>query len=178
MQNGVCVNLAAGATTSSCPSGVANGSGGCMATQPTCSAGQAMQNGVCVNLAAGAATSSCPSGVANGSGGCTGTMLSVGPVSRDFGSVRSGAASTAFMFTVVNGSTGSVSGISVAVSGVNASSFTIASNTCGGGLAAGGTCAVGVRFSPSSVGVNTASLDVTATSSGSARASLTGTAIP
>ena len=176
MQNGMCVNLAAGTTTTACPSGVANGTGGCTVTQTTtCPTGQTMQNGVCVNLTTG--TTTCPTGMVYGPGGCTMITLSVGPISRDFGSVPTGTASTSFTFTVVNTSTVSVSGISVVLSGVNASSFVIASSTCAS-LPAGGTCGVAVRFSPSSVGTRTASLDVTATMSGGASAGLTGTAIP
>jgi Cep192 domain 4 len=154
MQNGVCVYLTG---TTTCPTG------------------QTMQNGVCVNLTTG--TTTCPTGMVYGPGGCTMMTLSVGPLSRDFGSVPTGTASTSFTFTVVNTSTVSVSGISVVVSGVNASSFVIASSTCAS-LPAGGTCGVAVRFSPSSVGTRTASLDVTATMSGGASAGLTGTAIP
>ena len=80
--NGACANLPAGAAASGCPSGVANGTGGCAAPKSTitCAAGQEqmMPKGTCVNLPAGAAASGCPSGVANGTGGCApATGLSV-----------------------------------------------------------------------------------------------------
>src|ERR1035437_2431363 len=71
---GTCENLPGGAAASGCPSGVANGTGGCAAPKSTitCAAGQEqmMPKGTCVNLPAGAAASGCPSGVANGTGGC------------------------------------------------------------------------------------------------------------
>jgi hypothetical protein len=74
---GVCTNLPAGTATSACPSGVANGTGGCTLprkgtcpagttvkpdgscapTPTTCPAGTAMQNGACVK-----APLTCPAG--------------------------------------------------------------------------------------------------------------------
>lgn len=141
---GTCENLPAGAPASGCPSGMANGTGGCSAPKSTitCAAGQEqmMPKGTCVNLPGGAATTRCPSGIANGTGGCA-----------------------------------PATGLSVTVTGTNASNFPIVSNTCGATLAGGAHCSVSVRFRPASIGVKSASLTVYATPSGSAHASLSGT---
>jgi hypothetical protein len=50
---------------------------------------------------------------------------------------------------------------SVAVSGVNAASFTIASNTCGSSLVAGGKCTIAIGFPAAAAGTYNATLTVT-----------------
>ncbi len=60
-----CMNLPAGAA---CPTGVADGLGGCGAPRTvTCTTGQTQSGSGCMNMPAGTA---CPTGVADGMGGC------------------------------------------------------------------------------------------------------------
>jgi hypothetical protein len=77
-----------------------------------------------------------------------------------------------------------VSGLSF--SGAQAGDFFVGSSTCGGTVAAGSSCAVGLRFAPQASGARTASLDITSnvpsgnnpTSTQSIQLSGTGGALP
>jgi hypothetical protein len=67
----------------------------------------------------------------------------------------------------------------LAISGANAGDFAESADTCGTTLAVGGTCMIGVTFTPSAAGQRTAALSVTDNSSGSPQAaSFTGTGSP
>ncbi|MCQ4079234.1 choice-of-anchor D domain-containing protein [Streptomyces sp. RB6PN25] len=85
------------------------------------------------------------------------TSVTVAPSALDFGSVATGATSTAQTVTISNptGSAASVS--SIATTGDFAQT-----NTCGNSIAANGSCRVSVTFSPTATGNRTGTLTVTA----------------
>jgi hypothetical protein len=56
---------------------------------------------------------------------------------------------------------------SLAITGANASDFAEMADTCGSSVAAGGTCTIGVTFTPSAVGQRAATLGITDNASGS-----------
>ena len=103
--------------------------------------------------------------------------LSIDPTSSDFGQVLIGDTSATATFTVSNTGGAASGNLSVSVGGTNAGDFTIASSTCTGPLAAGGSCTVMVTFDSFFTGTFTASLTATAAPGGSASASLTAQAI-
>ena len=104
--------------------------------------------------------------------------LAISPSTNDFGSIVTGASSSATAFTVTNSGGGATGTLSAALSGTDKGSFTIGSDTCTGStLAAGASCSVGVTFAPITEGTKAASLSVTGTPGGSASAALGGTAI-
>jgi len=105
--------------------------------------------------------------------------LSISPASQDFGGVLQGTSSAApFTFTVTN-TGGAPSGtLTTRILPLAGTEFTVVSDTClNMVLAAGGTCAVIVRFSPGSAGPKTATLEVSGNPGGTAPASLTGTGL-
>jgi hypothetical protein len=89
-----------------------------------------------------------------------------GPGTLDFGAQPNGAAApvqtaTIASFGVPDAGGRSNLGVSgVTLSGPAAADYQIVSNTCGGPMPSGASCAVGVRFVPSAAGARTASLDV------------------
>jgi hypothetical protein len=95
------------------------------------------------------------SGTVNGIGQATLT-----PASIDFGNVTQGTTATSQTFTLANVGTASYSITSIALTGANSSSFTIAANTCGTAVAPGSTCSIAVNFAPSATTHQTASLTV------------------
>lgn len=80
-------------------------------------------------------------------GSATFTMT---PATQNFGDVVVGQTSTASMFTVTNTGSAASSAVTVAISGGNASDFSIGANTCTGTLAPAATCTVSVTFAPPS----------------------------
>jgi len=112
--------------------------------------------------AGSADTSSPPAGAASPSAGPTGPAnLSPTPSSVSFGSVASGKSSQDDIVTI-NNSGGRATIASVAITGQNQGAFSITGTTCGTGssLPGGGSCTVTLRFSPTSVGSDQASLEV------------------
>lgn len=101
--------------------------------------------------------------------------LTITPSTQAFGSVPSGASSAAIAFTVDNTGGVTVTGLSVALLGSDATSFTITNNNCPATLTASTVCTVSVKFNPLTIGSKTASLDVSS-SGGGASASLSGLA--
>jgi hypothetical protein len=102
--------------------------------------------------------------------------LDIEPTSQDFGTLVSGATSSA-TFTITNAGGQSTGPIAVQLSAPDG--FAIAGDACSGTTLAGGaTCTVFVTFAPSSTttGPQAANLQVTAAPGGSLSASLTGTA--
>ena len=77
--------------------------------------------------------------------------------SLSFGSLAAGNTSAAKTVTVTNRLSTALTFTSIAATGP----FAIASNTCGASLAAGGTCTVGVTFSPPAIGAATGMLSFT-----------------
>lgn len=103
--------------------------------------------------------------------------IRVAPTSVDFGSVATGRSSSDRSFTISNAGTASTSVPTVELRGVQATQFSIVSNGCTSALAGGTDCTVTVRFSPTSLGLKTATLNVSATTGGSGSADISGTGI-
>jgi hypothetical protein len=87
--------------------------------------------------------------------------LTATPTSLSFGDVASGSTSSAQTVTVSNPGSSAVSVSSVAVTGPFSQS-----STCGGSIAAGGSCTVSVTFAPTSGGSQTGTLTVTTSAPG------------
>lgn len=103
--------------------------------------------------------------------------LSVTPAMRDFGSVGLGT-TRAEVVVMVENIGGATTGAPVlTLSGLNADEFTILDNGCVVPLAAGETCTATLRFSPTSTGLKTATLNVTGLPGGTDTAELSGTGI-
>ncbi|WP_329133750.1 choice-of-anchor D domain-containing protein [Streptomyces sp. NBC_01476] len=100
-----------------------------------------------------------PSG--GGTGPATGT-LTADPGSLTFGSLAPGSTSAAQSVTVTNTGTAAAGVSSVATSG----DFT-QTNTCGTSVAAGASCTVSVKFTPTAAGARTGSLTITGNASNS-----------
>jgi hypothetical protein len=96
------------------------------------------------------------------------------PAAEDFGNVTAGDSSTAKTFTLTNSGTAVLPITSVAITGTNASSFTLGTQGCGDSLAAGASCAVNISFKPTVAGSDSASLTVV-DSVGTQMSTLTGT---
>jgi hypothetical protein len=77
---------------------------------------------------------------------------------------------------LTNGGNATLSITSVAITGTNAGDFAEVADTCGSSVAAGGSCTIGVTFTPSLASVEAASLSITDNAGGSPQtASLSGT---
>jgi hypothetical protein len=105
-------------------------------------------------------------------------QLAVLPTSQNLGSVVVGGMSMDNVFTITNNG-GVASGVpSASLTGTDAGQYMITTNTCTAALSPGSSCAVAVRFAPSSAGVKSAaSLSVTASPGGTATAMLSGTGL-
>jgi hypothetical protein len=103
--------------------------------------------------------------------------IEVTPTAADFGSVATGSSSSLVSFTVRNTGGASTGVPTVAITGVQATQFTVVSNGCTASIAGGATCTVTVRFSPTTTGAKTARLDVSATPGGTDSSDLSGTGI-
>ena len=103
-------------------------------------------------------------------------VLSVSPLTRDFGSVTVDASSAAMAFTVTNTGGSDSGSISASLMGSGSSPFSIESNGCTT-LAANATCTVSVAFHPTAPGARTANLVVSSSPGGSVSASLDGTGV-
>jgi len=102
--------------------------------------------------------------------------VSLSPTSLSFGSQPVATTSGTQTITLSNGGGTPLSITSLAIAGADAGDFAEVADTCGSSLAAGGTCAIGVTFTPSASGQRTATLSITDNASGSPQAaSFTGT---
>ncbi|MFO0600581.1 MAG: choice-of-anchor D domain-containing protein [Myxococcaceae bacterium] len=103
--------------------------------------------------------------------------LSLSPMTKDFGMVTLGSASTAQTFTVTN-TGGSTSGLpGVMLSGANASEFILSNNTCLASLSPSATCTFQLQLAPSTAGVKAATVTVSGTPGGTANATLSGSGL-
>lgn len=99
----------------------------------------------------------------------TGAGLVATPNPVDFGNLKVGASGSQ-SFTLKNTNAQAATISSMALSGANASDFTVASNGCVTTLAQNATCSVTVNAKPGAVGARAAQVDITA--------SVTGTVTP
>lgn len=112
----------------------------------------------------------------------TAPTISWSPTTLTFGSQNTGTTSASQAATLQNTGTASLATArpaNLAISGTNASDFSISSTTCGSTLAAGVGCIVNVTFTPSTLGSKSATLtetDATATNSPQS-VSLSGTGV-
>ena len=84
-----------------------------------------------------------------------------------FASTKEGATSASQILTLTNSGTAVMDISSIAVAGTNASSFKIASKTCGSTLAAAAKCTVTVDFKPVATGTLTGDIAITDNAAGS-----------
>ncbi|MGO8790036.1 MAG: beta strand repeat-containing protein [Terriglobia bacterium] len=120
------------------------------------------------------ATGSPQSVTLTGTGTASGVSLS--PTSLTFGSQSVGVASTSQSVTLTNTGNASLTLTSISVTGTNAGDFA-QTNTCGTSVAANGSCAISVTFTPAASGSRSASISIAdnATSGSPQTVSLTGT---
>lgn len=108
-----------------------------------------------------------------------GPSLAASPSSASFGSVTVGQLSNPTSVSVANNGGGGADLGTVAISGPNAGQFAIVADACSGRAppAGGGSCAVSVRFAPTSPGSKSATLTVPDLGGESTNVSLTGTGV-
>jgi uncharacterized protein YkwD len=94
-------------------------------------------------------------------------VASVSPASLGFGNRVAGTTSDAQTVTVANSGKATLSISSIKLGGTNVADFAIASNGCGPSVAPGGSCSIGIRFTPAAVGARSANLTVSDNASGS-----------
>ena len=95
----------------------------------------------------------------SGTGTAPAGSVTVAPASIAFGSVNINSTSSAQTVTLTNGTTTSLTGISVSVTGTNAADF-VAGSKCGTSLAASSNCTISVTFSPTAAGAESATLSI------------------
>ena len=119
------------------------------------------------------ATGSSQSSLLAGVGQNSAQSVSVLQPGYDFGVTNVGAVAQSIALSILNTGNGSVTFSSYAISGTNASDFTVSSNTCSSAdanvLAAGNAslCSLTVTFKPSQTGVRTATLVISDSAPGS-----------
>lgn len=107
----------------------------------------------------------------------TAAKLALSPITENFGSVVQGSTSSTVAVNVANIG-GSTSGaLSATISGANQTSFAIVTNTCSGTLASSATCQLTLRYTPSALATEAATLTVTGTPGGTVTSALSGTGV-
>jgi hypothetical protein len=105
-----------------------------------------------------------------------GAAFTITPATHDFGAVLTGnTASQIFVLTNPGGQP--TTAPTAAIAGTNAAELTLTANGCTAALPAGGSCMLTVQFAPTSAGAKSASLTITATTGGTATATLAGTGV-
>jgi trimeric autotransporter adhesin len=94
----------------------------------------------------------------SGMGASPGVSLS--PSSLAFGSVPMDSASSLQTISLSNAGNAVLSITSLAIGGGNSSDFAETADTCGSSVVAGGSCTIGITFTPSLAGAETASITV------------------
>jgi hypothetical protein len=102
--------------------------------------------------------------------------IAVEPTSADLGAVTIGGSSRAFSFTVANVGQVGTGALQVSIVGRDASDFAITGNQCSS-LSTGHVCVLGVVFRPTTAGMKSAALQVSANPGGRALAGLVGTGL-
>jgi cysteine-rich repeat protein len=107
----------------------------------------------------------CDDGNTNNGDGCDEFCkipdISVSPSSLTFGKVIAGSLSTNKTVTVSNTGNGELTIGTITIAGTNPSQFSITTDNCSGQLIApSGSCTVDVKFSPTSTGKKTATLEI------------------
>jgi len=108
--------------------------------------------------------------------GLTRALLQASPASNNFGTVPTAGSSPDATFTITNAGTQASGTLSVSLGGAGANQFTKPGDACDGqALAGGGTCTINVRFAPSGLGAQNATVTVTATPGGAVTIPVAGT---
>jgi len=87
--------------------------------------------------------------------------VSLSPAGLSYATQPDGTTSAAQTITLSNGTGATLNIAGLAFTGTNAGDFAEIANTCGASVAAGGTCTIGVTFTPSGSGKRTARLNIT-----------------
>ena len=172
------VTIALGGTDASEFAIGANGCSASLAPAATCTVAVAFAPTLTGAKSATVSASGSPGGTTSAT--LTGTglapaLLSIAPTPQDFGNAGTGTSTSAVTFIVKNSGDVASGNVSIALGGVDASQFAVASNGCVGTLGAGLTCAVAVQFAPTTTGAKSATLTASASPGGNAAATLTGT---
>lgn len=101
------------------------------------------------------------------SGTATAPVITLSPTSIAFGTQPIATTTSAETISVTNGGNSALNISSLAITGANAGDFAEIGDTCGTSVAAGGNCTVGITFTPSLAGAETASVSITDNASGS-----------
>ena len=101
----------------------------------------------------------------SGTGASPGVSLS--PSSLAFGGVPIDSVSSLQIISLSNTGNAVLSITSLAIGGANSSDFAETADTCGSSVVAGGHCTIGITFTPSLAGAETASITVTDNAGGS-----------
>lgn len=102
--------------------------------------------------------------------------LSISPADHDFGAVATNDSEQAAFDVTNDGEVPSGTLAAATLGGTDAGQFSVASDTCSGSaLAPGATCTVEVDFEPSGTGSKSATVTVSGTPGGNAKADLSGT---
>jgi hypothetical protein len=110
-----------------------------------------------------------------GTGVAPGPAVTLSPGSIAFGNQSIAASSASQSITLTNTGNAPLTGISISITGANASDFS-KTTTCGGSLAAAANCSIGVTFAPAGTGAKSASISITDNASSSPQsAALSGT---
>jgi hypothetical protein len=112
------------------------------------------------------------------SGTGTAPIASLSTTNVSFGNQAVGVSSNARSITLLNSGNAPLNGISLSVSGANASDFAVSGN-CGSTLAAGASCSITISFKPSVVAAESAALNLSSNGEGSPQAvQLAGVGVP
>jgi hypothetical protein len=104
-----------------------------------------------------------------------GASVTLSPASLNFGNQNVGTTSSSQPLTLANNQTSALTGVSVSITGTNASDFAETDN-CGTSVAANSSCTINVTFTPSASGARSATLTVT-DSAGTQTSTLSGTGV-
>jgi hypothetical protein len=104
-------------------------------------------------------------------------VVTLGGNSIGFGNQSVGTTSSVQMVSLTNTGTAALTITSISITGTNAGDFA-QTNTCGGSVAAGANCSIGVTFKPTATGNRAASVTITDNATGSPQSvALTGTGV-
>jgi len=104
-----------------------------------------------------------------------GANVTLSPASLSFGNQNVGTTSSSQPLTLANNQSTALTGVSVSITGTNASDFAETDN-CGTSVAANSNCTINVTFTPTASGARSATLTVT-DSAGTQTSTLSGTGV-
>ena len=104
--------------------------------------------------------------------------VAISPSSLNFSSENQSTTSPMQSVTLTNSGNAALSVMAISVGGTNSSDFQ-QTNTCGSSVAAGGSCSIGITFTPAATGSRSATLSIRDNATGSPQlVNLAGTAVP